>query len=157
MTFFLSNIIYIINGDDMRTFYIFKINNMFQTFYNDKSNILFKMLCEIYNSDSDDFINNFRLFEQITLPFNKKIFNNYILLKHGSDFYYSRKDNIHIIDSAYEVSRLTVNTTHLKIKTNTNINSFIRDIIDTKESVFVVDFDNKDYFWIDEINSLTLA
>ena len=24
----------------MRTFYIFKINNMFQTFYNDKANIL---------------------------------------------------------------------------------------------------------------------
>ena len=61
----------------MRTFYIFKINNMFQTFYNDKSNILFKMFNEIYSSNDQDLINKFRLFEQITIPINKKIFNNY--------------------------------------------------------------------------------
>ena len=42
----------------MRTFYIFKINNMFQTFYNDKSNILFKMFNEIYSSNDQDLINN---------------------------------------------------------------------------------------------------
>ena len=137
----------------MRTFYIFKINNMFQTFYNDKSNILFKMFNEIYNSKEDDLINNFRLFEQITLPFNQKIFNNYILLKHGNDLYYSKKENIHTINSAYELSRLTINNTHLKIKTNKNINSFIKDIMDTKESVFVIDFKNKDYFWINEISN----
>lgn len=141
----------------MRTFYIFKINNMFQTFYNDKANILYKMFSEIYNSNDEDLINNFRLFEQITIPFNKKIFNNYILLKHKDDLYYSKKDNKHLINSVDELSKLVVNTTHLKIKTNKNINSFIKDIIDTKESVFVVDFKNKDYFWINKINSQTLV
>ena len=141
----------------MRTFYIFKINNMFQTFYNDKSNILYKMFNEIYNSSSEDLINNFRLFEQITLPFNKKIFNNYILLRHGNDLYYSRKDSIHTIESAYEVSRLSVNQTYLKIKTNKNINSFMKDIMDTKERVFVIDFKNKDYFWLNEIKNKTLV
>lgn len=141
----------------MRTFYIFKINNMFQTFYNDKSNILYKMFNEIYNSKSEDLINNFRLFEQITLPFNKKIFNNYILLRHGNDLYYSRKDSIHTISSKYEISRLSVNQTHLKIKTNKNINSFMKDIMNTKERVFVIDFKNKDYFWLNEIKEETLV
>ena len=130
---------------------------MFQTFYNDKSNILYKMFNEIYHSKSDELINNFRLFEQITIPFNKKIFNNYILLRHGNDLYYSRKDSIHTISSAYEISRLSVNTTHLKIKTNKNINSFIKDIMNTKEKVFVIDFKNKDYFWLNEINKETLV
>ncbi len=141
----------------MRTFYIFKINNMFQTFYNDKSNILYKMFNDIYNSKEDDIINSFRLFEQITLPFNKKIFNNYILLKHKDDLYYSKKDNKHTINSSSELSRLTINTTHLKIKTNKNINSFIKDIIDAKESVFVIDFKNQDYFWINEIISESIV
>ena len=141
----------------MRTFYIFKINNMFQTFYNDKSNILYKMFNDIYNSKEDDIINSFRLFEQITLPFNKKIFNNYILLKHKDDLYYSKKDNKHTINSSSELSRLTINTTHLKIKTNKNINSFIKDIIDAKESVFVIDFKNQDYFWINEITSESIV
>lgn len=141
----------------MRTFYIFKINNMFQTFYNDKSNILFKMFNEIYCSNDQDLINKFRLFEQITIPINKKIFNNYIMLKHRDDIFYTKNDNVHTIENDKEISRLTINNTFLKIKSNKNINSFIKDIYDSKESVFVIDFQNKDYFWINEIKLKTLV
>ena len=141
----------------MRTFYIFKINNMFQTFYNDKSNILFKMFNEIYSSNDQDLINKFRLFEQITIPINKKIFNNYIMLKHRDDIFYTKNDNVHTIENDKEISRLTINNTFLKIKSNKNINSFIKYIYDSKESVFVIDFQNKDYFWINEIKLKTLV
>ncbi len=141
----------------MRTFYIFKINNMFQTFYNDKSNILFKMFNEIYSSNDQDLINKFRLFEKITIPINKKIFNNYIMLKHRDDIFYTKSDNVHTIENDKEISRLTINNTFLKIKSNKNINSFIKDIYDSKESVFVIDFQNKDYFWINEIKLKTLV
>ena len=141
----------------MRTFYLFKINNMFQTKYNSKSNILFKLFKEIYDSKEKDLLNSYKLFEQITIPFNRKIFNNYILIRHGNDLYYQIKDNVHTISNAYEVSKLKVNNTYLKIKTNRNINSFIKDIMDTKENIFVIDFDNKDYFWINEISYETLV
>lgn len=141
----------------MRTFYIFKINNMFQTFYNNKSNILFKMFNEIYSSNNQDLINKFRLFEQITIPINKKIFNNYIMLKHRDDKYYTKNTNIHTIENSQEISRLIINNTFLKIKSNKNINSFIKDLYESKESVFVIDFNNKDYFWINEIKSKTLV
>lgn len=139
----------------MRTFYIFKINNMFQTFYNDKSNILFKMFYEIYSSNDSDLINKFRLFEQITIPFNKKIFNNYIMLKHMNDIFYNRNDNVHLHKNNDEVSKLIINNTFLKIKSNKNINIFIKDIIDSKENVFVIDFKNKDYFFASEIDYKT--
>lgn len=141
----------------MRTFYIFKINNMFQTFYNDKSNILFKMFNEIYSSNDQDLINKFRLFEQITIPINKKIFNNYIMLKHRDDIFYTKNDNVHTIENDKEISRLTINNTFLKIKSNKNINTFIKDIVDSKECLFIIDFKNKDYFWINEIKLKTLV
>ena len=141
----------------MRTFYIFTINNMFQTFYNDKSNILFKMFNEIYSSNDQDLINKFRLFEQITIPINKKIFNNYIMLKHRDDIFYTKNDNVHTIENDKEISRLTINNTFLKIKSNKNINSFIKDIVDSKECLFIIDFQNKDYFWINEIKLKTLV
>lgn len=134
----------------MRTFYIFKINDMFQTFYNDKSNILYKMFKDIYDSNEKEIINNFRLFERVTIPFNKRVFNNYILLKHKEDLYYTKNDNRHIINNVDEVSKLIVNKTYLKIKSNKNINSFIKDIIDTDECVFVIDFINDDYFWLNK-------
>ena len=141
----------------MRTFYIFKINNMFQTFYNDKANILFKMFYDIYSSNDEDLINIFRLFEQITIPFNKRIFNNYVMLKHRDDIYYTKTDNVHIIESDSEISRLTINNTFLKIKSNKNINTFIRDIVDSRECLFVIDFKSKDYFWINETKTKLLV
>ena len=141
----------------MRTFYIFKINNMFQTFYNDKANILFKMFYDIYSSNDEDLINKFRLFEQITIPFNKRIFNNYVMLKHRDDIFYTKTDNVHIIESDSEISRLTINNTFLKIKYNKNINTFIRDIVDSRECLFVIDFKSKDYFWINETKSKLLV
>ena len=141
----------------MRTFYIFKINNMFQTFYNDKANILFKMFYDIYSSNDEDLINKFRLFEQITIPFNKRIFNNYVMLKHRDDIFYTKNDNVHTIENDKEISRLTINNTFLKIKSNKNINSFIKDIVDSKECLFIIDFKNKDYFWINEIKLKTLV
>lgn len=134
----------------MRTFYIFKINNMFQTFYNDKSNILYKIFKDIYDSDEKEIINSFRLFERITIPFNKRVFNNYILFKHKEDLYYTKNDNKHIINNKDEVSKIIVNKTYLKIKSNRNINSFIKDIICTNECVFVIDFINDDYFWLNK-------
>lgn len=134
----------------MRTFYVFKINDMFQTFYNDKSNILYKIFKDIYDSDEKEIINSFRLFERITIPFNKRTFNNYILFKHKEDLYYTKNDNKHIINNTDEVSKIIVNKTYLKIKSNRNINSFIKDIIDTNESVFVIDFINDDYFWLNK-------
>ena len=141
----------------MRTLYIFKINNMFQTFYNDKANILFKMFYDIYSSNDEDLINKFRLFEQITIPFNKRIFNNYVMLKHRDDIYYTKTDNVHIIESDSEISRLTINNTFLKIKSNKNINTFIRDIVDSRECLFVIDFKSKDYFWINETKTKLLV
>lgn len=141
----------------MRTFYIFKINNMFQTFYNDKSNILFKMFNEIYSSNDQDLINKFRLFEQITIPINKKIFNNYIMLKHRDDIFYTKNDNVHTVENDKEISRLTINNTFLKIKSNKNINTFIKDIVDSRECLFIIDFKNKDYFWVNEVKSKLLV
>lgn len=130
---------------------------MFQTFYNDKSNILFKMFNEIYSSNDQDLINKFRLFEQITIPINKKIFNNYIMLKHRDDIFYTKNDNVHTIENDKEISRLTINNTFLKIKSNKNINTFIKDIVDSKECLFIIDFKNKDYFWINEAKTRLLV
>lgn len=144
-------------GDTMRTFYIFKVNSMFKTLYDDKSNILYNIFKNINKSNNEDIINNFRLFERVTIPFNKKILNTYILLRHKDDLYYNHQNNNHTINSAFEVSKMTINTTYIKIKTNVNICSFLNDIIDTKEDVFVIDFDNNDYFWLNEIDTKTLV
>lgn len=141
----------------MRTFYIFKINSIFQTFYNDKSNILYRMFNDIYNSSNKEFINNFRLFEKVTIPFDKKTLNNYILLKHSDDLFYRKNNNMHIIENSCESSYLLINHTYIKIKSNINLSTFLKDIISTNECLFLIDFKNKDYFWINKESNQILV
>ena len=132
----------------MRTFYIFKINKMFQTLYNDKSNVLYKIFFDIYYTKK--VTKNLKLFEKIIKPFDKKNINNYILLRHSSDLYYIKKGNYHLINNEYETSSILINKTYIKIKSDINLNSFIKDIINYNEVVFVIDFKNKDYFWLNK-------
>lgn len=134
----------------MRTFYIFKINSIFQTFYNDKSSLLYRMFNDIYNSNNNDLMSNFRLFEKLTIPFDKKMLNNYILLKHSDDLYYRKKDNYHSIENQDETTNIVVNKTHLKLKSDVNFNTFIKDVIEINECLFAIDFENEDYFWINK-------
>ena len=75
--------------------------------------------------------------------------HNTDLLKHKDDLYYDKKDNKHTINSSNELSRLTINTTYLKIKTNKNVPSFFYNIRNFK-NIFVCDFNNHDYFLLED-------
>ena len=79
------------------------------------------------------------------------------MLKHRDDIFYTKNDNVHTIENDKEISRLTINNTFLKIKSNKNINTFIKDIVDSKECLFIIDFKNKDYFWINEAKTRLLV
>ena len=41
--------------------------------------------------------------------------------------------------------------TFIKIVTNTNISTFFKDLYLLNENLFLVDFDNKDYFYITDL------
>ena len=67
------------------------------------------------------------------------------------------KIDIHIRDThmiydyyTKEESKLIVNTNYLVIKSTKQIPTFLKAIT-RKEYVFVCDFDNTDYFWLEEL------
>lgn len=136
----------------MRTYYVFNINNYFSYIYKKKPYKMYKMLEEIYHTNSHDIVLSYKLFEQIALPFNKNKLNAYIKIKYIENINYYRKDNIHIVMNNNEYSKLVISNSNIKIKTNINIPIFLKDIHDYCENIFVCDFKNKDYFWLEKIN-----
>jgi hypothetical protein len=72
---------------------------------------------------------------------------------------YSRNVNVHTIKNLYfdEISKLTVYNSHIKIKTNINYPTFIDSLRNFEKNIFVCDFINKDYFWLDKIKKETLV
>ena len=137
----------------MRTYYIFKINDELKTIYNKKSNNIYKLLNSIRLSDIKDKNRINKLYKRITKTINKKLVNDYIIRNHLNDFYYKKIGIYHELSNEVENSILIVNNTYIKIVTNNNISTFFKDLYSINDNYFLIDFDNKDYFYLDDLKT----
>ena len=133
----------------MRTYYLFKINNSFSKLYSSRTYYLYKILEQISLSSKNDFTMSYRLYEQITIPYNKTSINSKLYRTYAFDNNYKKTLNKHTLDDGVEKTKLIVHNTYLKVKTNKNIISFFK-ILCKEENIFVCDFNNKDYFWLNK-------
>ena len=109
----------------MRTYYIFNINNYFTYMYKNKPYRIYKILEEMYNVKKSDIVLSYKLFEQIAYSFNKNKLNEYVkyLFKNNTSYY--NRLNSHIICNNQEYTKLTINNSNIKIKSNINYPSFL--------------------------------
>lgn len=114
---------------------------------------MYKIFEEIYYSKDYDNIKTFRVMEEVALPFNKIMLNEYIYYEYKLKYGYKRRDNIHILNTD-EKTTLRINNYNIKIETDSNYSIFFDDIKSYNSNLFVCDFDNKDYFWLSKLNSL---
>ena len=135
----------------MRTYYIFKINKYFSYVYKNKSYKLYKMIEEIYHVNKYDMVLTYKMYEQIALTFSKNEINIYIYNLYKDNEYYLKNKNTHIYSNKDEYSKLVINNSNLKIKSNVNNPIFFKDLNNYLDNIFVCDFLNKDYFWLDKI------
>lgn len=133
----------------MRTFYIFKINDAFKTITIDKPYNLFLALDNIHRMDKSELALAVRLYEEVcdkndVRSLNLSIFN----LLRESDAY-TKFNNHHIINNYYtdESSKLTIHKTYLKLKSSKNNPTFF-ETLKVFPNLFVVDFADRDYFWL---------
>ena len=50
-----------------------------------------------------------------------------------------------------EVTFLKIFHSHVKIKTNNDFSSFFESIKELNDNIFICDFDNQDFFWLNKI------
>ena len=124
----------------MRTYYIFNINNYFTYMYKNKPYRIYKILEEMYNVKKSDIVLSYKLFEQIAYSFNKNKLNEYVkyLFKNNTSYY--NRLNSHIICNNQEYTKLTINNSNIKIKSNINYPSFLDILINYSDNIFVCDF-----------------
>ena len=137
----------------MRTYYIFNVNKYFKYMYKNNPFKMYKIFEEIYYSKDYDNIKTFRVIEEVALPFNKIMLNEYIYYEYKLKYGYKRRDNIHILNTD-EKTTLRINNYNIKIETDSNYSTFFDDIKSYNTNLFVCDFENKDYFWLSKLNSL---
>ncbi|HJJ17585.1 MAG TPA: sporulation inhibitor of replication protein SirA [Bacilli bacterium] len=136
----------------MRTFYIFKINNEFTALTRNCPYNLFKSMEKIYYTDKKDLNVAYNVYEQIVLPFKKDKINVDIFENYKDNDHYTKFNNIHMINNFYndEQTKLIVNSSHMILKTTVMAPSFF-NILRNYSNIFVCDFENKDYFWLESV------
>jgi len=136
----------------MRTFYIFKINNEFTTLTKDYPLNLYKNMESIYYLEKNDFDLAYKMFEKLADPFDKKTINNKIFKNYRQNQNYTKWGNTHMFNNYYtdEESQLTIRNAHLILISTVGNPVFFNDLSDMKD-LFVCDFQNKDYFWMDQL------
>lgn len=137
----------------MRTYYIFNVNRYFTYMYRNNPFKMYKIFEEIYYARDYDSVKTYRVFEGIANPFNKIMLSEYIYYEYQNKYGYRREDNNHIIFTRENTS-LRINNYNIKIETDKNYTDFFRYLNNYNDSLFVCDFDNKDYFWLNQLKSL---
>lgn len=143
----------------MRTYYAFIIKDSLMHFYSKKPYSLYKILEQIYRLKNNDIVLGYRLLEQVTEPFGTRKTDKFIYKKHYDELEYSRLDDGHMIKNLYseEITFLKVFHSHVRIKTNNNFSEFFNSMQEYNENIFVCDFENQDFFWINKINFQTIV
>ncbi len=135
----------------MRVFYLFNISDEFRSLTIDNPYTLFKTFNELYNFPKTDILVAYGLFTQMITPFNKNKINHQLFDINRNNNFYTKFNNIHIINNYYsdESTELTIKKLYLKIKTTIDTPSFLKEV--GNKNIFVCDFQNKDYFWLENL------
>lgn len=112
---------------------------------------LFKSLEGIYLLDKASVGFGKDILDQIIVPIDKMKYNRLIYDKNKENDFYMKSGDTHKIINKYrkEDSTITVRNSHILLKTNI-INKDIRKFLPISE-LFACDFENKDYFWLEEL------
>ena len=135
----------------MRTYYIFKINKYFAYIYKKWPYKMYKIIEELYYTKDYDDLFSYKYYQKFAVEFNKLSINEYIYSINKQNQNYCRDNNVHIINNE-KYNKLTINSTCMILKTNDIYSIFLNDINIHLDNVFICDFKNKDYFWLDCIN-----
>lgn len=135
----------------MRTFYLFDIKENILKNYRNNYEELYSLLESIHYLKTEDIILGFNIYQRIVNPMKKEEYNDYIKKNNLGKENYICYNYTHTINDFYfnESTKMIINNSHIKIKTNKNVPSFFYNIRNFK-NIFVCDFNNHDYFLLED-------
>lgn len=135
----------------MRTYYIFRINKYFAYIYKKFPYKMYKIIEELYHTKEYDILLSYKYYKRFAIEFNKLAINEYIYNLNKQNKNYQRDNNIHtIINEKY--NKITINQMCIILKTNDIYSIFLNDLNVYLNNIFICDFKNNDYFWLNSLS-----
>lgn len=137
----------------MRVFYIFKIKKTYAILTKNHPYHLYKTIEKIYYLKPEELELGATMFDNLSGTFNQDNLNTNVFSYYKNKDSYTKFKNTHTIIDYFtkEKSRLIINKSYLLIQSTEEIPSFFKILSKNRGNIFVCDFQNKDYFWLDRI------
>ncbi len=135
----------------MRSFYVFKIKREISILTREIPYNLYKTIDNLYYLDTNSMDISFQVYKDLFDTFDINYMNKRIYNLFKSNRYYTYENNIHKIENKYrpEKTILKVYKSHLYIKSDAIDPTLLVNYL-MSDNLFVCDFKNKDYFWLNE-------
>ena len=136
----------------MRTFHIFNVNNSVALLTRNDAYPLFHSFLKIKNLKESDLSLGINLYEQIANQIDRKKYTRNIYNHYKESDFYTKFQNNHTYINKYrdEKSYLKVKNAYIRIDTNREFPEFFK-YLKKNHNLFACDFENKDYFWLNEL------
>lgn len=128
----------------MRKYYLFIINEEFKKIYEKDIEGLFEILYNLYSLDKNDVGMGISIYNQVCNIFDKKIIINYLKNKYNLK---KRKDNLCLYNNQ-ETVFIKLRYSHIEIYSSNNIPGIFKIFYLYSKNIFIIDFENHDYFWL---------
>jgi len=132
------------DGDKMRKYYLFNISKEFYNIYKKNSYVLYKTLENLYNLKKENISYGVSLFNKICNKIDKiyiqSLYSDYIRI--NSDKY--------LVNEYREESVITIKNIYILYNTNMNFPPSMGKIYKNNKTIFVIDFKNEEYFWLED-------
>lgn len=136
----------------MRKFYLFNVNDSIYNLTKDDSYSLYNSFYKIRKLNKSDLSVGINIYEQLVSPFEKSKLSKKIFDYYKECDFYTSFHNTHSYINKYrdEKSHLYVKNSYIELTSNKEIPDFFK-CLKKKKNLFVIDFDNKDYFYISSL------
>jgi len=140
----------------MRIFYIFAIKEEVKTLTKESPYDLFHTLETIYYQKEEK-VRNAKFLEQLIDPIKVKEFDILLFKQYKENYFYMKYKNIHSMHDVYrqENTILKLYKTYIKLETNVIKPRFLQEL-QKNPNLFVCDFEEKDYFWLESLSKLCM-
>ena len=137
----------------MRHFYLFDIDKKSININKTHPYSLFKLFYELYNGNRNNYDYYKKIYGSIIKPIKRKKLNNNLYDIFKTNLFYTKFMNNHYYNDYLEneETKIVINNSYIKVDTN-NVKPTFFGVLNKYSNLFVCDFDNNDYFYLENVD-----
>lgn len=134
----------------MRKYYLFTIQKDFSNVYKNNSYVLYKTLENLWKIKKTDFSYGLSLYNALCQTFDVDLLNHYFRQKYKPHII--SKKNRHILYNRSQRCYVLIELHYscIIVLSNINMPSILKDFNYYNRNIFVCDFINEDFFWLNK-------